>query len=242
MTLQPLHLAALGGHTETVRALVSAGANVNAQNEDGWSPVHFAAGRGEVETVLALVSTGADIQMQNQSGFGPWYYYSHSDEENWTLLDQGGWTPLHVAALKGHTEVASALIHAAGAIVDATDEDFRSTPLHLAAFRGHTETVQVLISAHASVNATNTFGSTALHTAVISGQTETVQALISAGANPRMRNHNGQTPLDLAHEDGHERTALVLRSQTKGVNAGCALYILVTCIVLGGITFINVAH
>ena len=170
-------------------------------------------------------------------GFGPTYYYY----EDWTLFDQGGLTPLHVAALKGHTEMVSALIHATGAVVDATDEEYRTTALHLAAIKGHTETVQTLISADAAITATTTFGSTALHMAAVGDHTDVAQVLISARADPHVRNRNGKTPLDLAYEDGHERTALVLRSESKCVNAGCVLFIFVTCIVLGGITFINVA-
>ena len=48
-----LHLAAQEGHTETVKALLAAGAEVNAKAKDGRTALHVAAGEGHIEIMTA---------------------------------------------------------------------------------------------------------------------------------------------------------------------------------------------
>ena len=55
-------------------------------------------------------------------------------------------TPLHIAAFDGHTEAIKALL-AAGASVDAQDDQKKWTPLDYARKAGHTETANVLLAA-----------------------------------------------------------------------------------------------
>ena len=79
-------LAAEGGHTETVKALIEAGANVNLRNIMVISGVSsacsllipyshknkvialmLAAQGGHTETVKALIEAGADVDLQNKA-------------------------------------------------------------------------------------------------------------------------------------------------------------------------------
>jgi ankyrin repeat protein len=69
-------------------------------------------------------------------------------------------TPLHFAALFGHTKVAELLI-TKGADVNAKDEG-GYTPLHQAAHGGRKEVVELLIAKGANVNAKNKIGWTPL--------------------------------------------------------------------------------
>ena len=64
--LTPLHEAALNGDTETVLALVSAGADIHARSMGDFTPLHLAAAEGQTETALALVSAGADIHARSR--------------------------------------------------------------------------------------------------------------------------------------------------------------------------------
>ena len=50
----------MGGHTATVTALHSLGADVKAAGNDGWTAVMAAAAGGHTATVTALHSLGAD--------------------------------------------------------------------------------------------------------------------------------------------------------------------------------------
>ena len=67
--MSPLHFAALDGHTETTLALVSAGAEVNAADENGYAPLHYAvAGGHTADIALALVSAGAEVNAADENG------------------------------------------------------------------------------------------------------------------------------------------------------------------------------
>ena len=55
----PLHLATVHGTSETVTALINAGANIESRMENGSTPLHVAAMYGTSETVIALTDTGA---------------------------------------------------------------------------------------------------------------------------------------------------------------------------------------
>jgi uncharacterized protein len=44
-----------------VERLISAGADVNQQDDQGWTPLNFASGKGELSLVRMLVENGADV-------------------------------------------------------------------------------------------------------------------------------------------------------------------------------------
>jgi hypothetical protein len=44
-----------------VKRLIDAGADINQQDDQGWTPLNFAAGKGEAPLVRLLVENGADV-------------------------------------------------------------------------------------------------------------------------------------------------------------------------------------
>ena len=66
-------------------------------------------------------------------------------------MQQGGATPLWIAAQKGHTESITLLLQG-GAAVDAKRQD-GWTALFIAAAKGHTESITLLLQARAAVDA-----------------------------------------------------------------------------------------
>ncbi|EPY40064.1 26S proteasome non-ATPase regulatory subunit 10 [Angomonas deanei] len=89
--------------------------------------------------------------------------------------DSDGWTPLHYAADKGHTETVRLLLEE-GASVNSKDA-MRRTPLHLAALGGHVGVIQVLLEEGATKNAKNIAGMTAKECATTAGH-EAASALL----------------------------------------------------------------
>ena len=94
--------------------LISRGANVNAENEKGWTPLHSVAAettptnRGDVAVVKLLVSAGANMNAKTNDGM----------------------TPLHMAANSGDIAVVKFLV-SKGADVNAKTHG-GTTPLDLA--------------------------------------------------------------------------------------------------------------
>ena len=112
----PLQYACQNGHPEVVRTLLSAGAEVNPQNEDGFSPLHAACQAGHREVVHALLSAGANVNLQAK----------------------GGCSPLQMACHSGDMEVVRALL-SVGAKVDLQATDGMTPlqgPLHVACMKG----------------------------------------------------------------------------------------------------------
>ncbi len=56
------------GYIEVVRALVEAGANIEATISYGIRPLMLAAGYGEAEIVQYLLQSGADVTARNEGG------------------------------------------------------------------------------------------------------------------------------------------------------------------------------
>ena len=69
-----LWTAAFNGHTAVVRALVSAGADVNWQRNDGFSPLSVASQKGHIDCVKLLIEHGAEVETRNNKGATPLYW------------------------------------------------------------------------------------------------------------------------------------------------------------------------
>ncbi len=87
----PVADAAMRGDAAEVRALVRAGADVNAAQGDGMTALHWAAERGHGEVAEVVLAAGANPE---------------------ALTRLGDYTPLHIAARNGSADVARALLRA----------------------------------------------------------------------------------------------------------------------------------
>ena len=60
------HCAALNGHLEVIRALVSAKIDVTLQRKDGWTPLHLACWNDHHEIVHELIISKCKINVRTQ--------------------------------------------------------------------------------------------------------------------------------------------------------------------------------
>ena len=175
--------AAMRGDAAAVRALIEAGADVNAALGDGMTALHWSAERGDSDVASMLLTAGAQA-------------------ESTTRL--GAYRPLHLAARGGHTSVVRELLEA-GATPNPGTTTGDVVPLHLAAASGSASSVAVLIEYGAEVDRSETaWGQTPLMFAAAAGRVQAIRALLDGGAAIDSR----ANVLDLPTRDAEDREDL----------------------------------
>jgi ankyrin repeat protein len=218
MATTPLHAAAMGGDTETLRVLLGFATDVNAKNIPfGLTPLSYAAGNGNVAAVRMLLAKGADVNAVGSDG-------SFQQVKAGTIV-LGNFTPLFMAAPFGSAELVNILLDA-GAKVNV--RDVRGlTPLIAAVASDHADplVIKVLIEKGADVNAKDPSGETVLDWARKAGDTPVVAMLKRAGATTTPAagaSRPAFAPADL--RTAAQRSVALLEKTAVGAaaNGGCA--------------------
>uniref|UniRef100_A0A8C7Z756 Ankyrin repeat and kinase domain containing 1 n=1 Tax=Oryzias sinensis TaxID=183150 RepID=A0A8C7Z756_9TELE len=210
-----LHYTVASGDLESVKHVLSLGAEVNSATAKGYTPLTIAVLQRFHDIIPLLLEHGASV--------------THGDEDQWTalhfaaqngddriariLLDKGaspngreksGWMPLHLASQNGHESVVRLLIsRSSEEDVVEREEEYGRTPIHLASFYGHLNIVKLLLTLKADPNGTDLSLSTPLHLSAERGQNRVVRHLLKFGANTNATDKKGCTPLHLAALWGH---------------------------------------
>ncbi|XP_066600669.1 serine/threonine-protein phosphatase 6 regulatory ankyrin repeat subunit B isoform X2 [Prorops nasuta] len=197
---------------------------VNSLTNEGASALHYAAQiePSEVETpgddrsiIRVLLENGADVSMQTKQAQESAFHHCALAGNNEVLTEMisnmsstevqkalnrqsaVGWTPLLIAAHRGHMELITTLL-ANHARVDVFDLEGRSA-LHLAAEHGYLQVCDALLANKAFINSKSRVGRTALHLAAMNGYSHLVKFLIQDhGAAIDVLTLRKQTPLHLA--------------------------------------------
>uniref|UniRef100_A0A0G4HYJ9 Uncharacterized protein n=1 Tax=Chromera velia CCMP2878 TaxID=1169474 RepID=A0A0G4HYJ9_9ALVE len=209
-----LMLASCKGHTDIVRLLVDAKANVDMQDKNGMTALILASENGHTDIVRLLVDAKANVDMEDKNSKKTALLWAsengHTDivrllvdaKANVDMQDIFGKTALMCASLDGHTDIVRLLVDAK-ANVDMQDTYTGKTALLWASDKGHTDIVQLLVDAKANVDMQDSYGSTALIWASENGQPDIVRLLVDAKANVDMQDQSGKTALIFASENGH---------------------------------------
>ncbi|OQS02627.1 hypothetical protein THRCLA_05017 [Thraustotheca clavata] len=202
----PLIVAIVGGHVDTVEALLQGGANVAAlKTPDANSPMH--------EACFQMNAAIVHLLLKFQEQFVDEFHDHDPKTPKWSMVNavnQFGNVPLHAAAMAGCSEAVKALIEA-GAVVDAVNCQ-KSTPLHHACYctNENSQVVEMLINAGANVNAIDKNGATPLIVAAKKNQAAAISLLLQAGADPCIREESGRTAYASAVFRNHTKCVQLL--------------------------------
>ena len=172
-----------------VRSLLARGFNPNTKDEKGTPGLVVALQEGALRVASLLIDSPRLVPETRNA----------ADE-----------SPLMMAALKGHAELARRLI--------ARDADVNKpgwTPLHYAATHKGPNApaiTRLLLEHHAFIDAESPNKTTPLMMAAHYGHPMVVRILLEEGADPMARNEQGLTAIDFAHRAGRTDMAELIAS------------------------------
>ena len=169
-----LHWAVRNSNREMLRLLVRKGASLGSVDSEGRSVVHQAARARDRDVMAFLLDNGGTsqeiINQKTKHGHTPLHTAVRADgpEIVSLLLESGadvnitdtqGWSPLHLAVIRGHSDCVVSILHF-GIKVDMMTRGW--TSLHLAALTDRVDIVSLLINGGADTSLINGQGKTAL--------------------------------------------------------------------------------
>ncbi|KAK2844827.1 hypothetical protein Q5P01_011486 [Channa striata] len=184
----PLHLAVITQQPRMVLALLNAGADPAALDRNGQTAFHLCCEYNQPECLSVVLSSSPPcLEIRNFEGF----------------------SPLHLAVLRGHKDLARMLLDA-GADINAMDVKSGQSPLMHAVESNNVDMVHFLIENGCDVNSQSYSGNTSLHSACGRGQVDTVRLLLKSGADSSLKNYHNDTPVMVAK---NKKIADVLRGR-----------------------------
>ncbi|WP_338586805.1 ankyrin repeat domain-containing protein [Paenibacillus sp. Y5S-9] len=178
--------------TERIEQMIQAGANINAQDQNGRTSTMIATYNNDLTSAKVLIEAGADVNIQD-------------DMQN---------TPFLYAGAEGYLDILKLTIEA-GADPAITNR-YGGTALIPASEHGYVDVVQELLTqTSVDVDHVNQLGWTALLEAIIlndgnAQQQETIQLLIDHGADVNISDRDGVSPLSHAQNKGFKEIEDIL--------------------------------
>ena len=228
----PLVTAAAERDGAAVRALVAAGAGVNAARADGATALLYAAHWDDLESADLLLRAGARWTPPTTTASRRWRAPARTSVSGWSsccwqrapdpnAAQASGLTPLMTAVRTGSVEVVRALLEA-GADVNAATVETRSTPLMWAVAGQRRDLAHRLIERGADVHVSTAKGFTLLMMAARSGDIEMARTLLAAGAGVNAPSADGTHVLPFAIVLGQDEFAYFLLEQGADPNGAVA--------------------
>ncbi|VDI28919.1 Hypothetical predicted protein [Mytilus galloprovincialis] len=155
----PVHVASQNGHTDIVRFLIEANADIDLCDINWGSPLFIASCKGHTDTVRLLLERNANVNICDK--------YSRS--------------PLYAASKLGHTDIVRFIL-ARNGNVDLCD-NYSCSPLYIATYFGHTDIVRLLLEKNTNLDKCSCGGSSPLYVASQKGNSDIVTLLINANVD-----------------------------------------------------------
>lgn len=210
-----LYSAAKNGHTDCVRLLLNAEAQVNAANKNGFTPLCAAAAQGHFKCVELLIAYDANINHAADGGQTPLYLACKNGNKECIklLLEAGtdqsvktrdGWTPVHAAVNTGNVDSLKLLMYHRAPVCGNSlhEEETNSDVFDLDQGEESPEgTAQPVVPADL-INHADREGWTAAHIAASKGFKNCLEILCRhGGLEPERRDKCGRTAHDVATDD-----------------------------------------
>lgn len=188
-----LMIAASKGYTYEINRLISKGADIFAETDQGVTALIFAVSNNRTKVAKLLIDFGSDVNKVTTQGE----------------------TPLLIAVKNDNTEITEALIRA-GADIDVAGKWYGATPLHYAAVYDYFQTADMLLYYDAAKDKKTTEGSTPLLAAIWAGNADITDLLVQKGDNIEASDNEGFTPFLMAAFNGD--TLIMDLLYKKGAN------------------------
>ncbi|KAK9787854.1 hypothetical protein WJX73_009765 [Symbiochloris irregularis] len=226
----PLHRAVRLADVDLFNSLFRAcPACARRQDNKGWTVLHYAVEGGNPAIVAALLAAKAAAAEPDASAEGKDSETAASAVEAGSSAESS-FTPLHLAAQKGHASLIATLMQAGYHATDLAGDG--RTPLHYAALgsgagvalpaagasqmvtlvglpgagvgpRSHAQAARLLLTAGAPPHALDSNGCSALHYAAGTGEADLCNQLLAQGVSVGVTDKSGWTPLLWAASGGH---------------------------------------
>ena len=236
-----LHAAARANSPRLIAALVAAGADVDALDNDGYTPLLVAAGAkrrtgrnapprtSNAEAITALAEAGANLEARNDWGWSALHFAASAESDvaaEFAVLsalieagadlqarERNGWTALRMASWTSHMAAIVTLAEA------EPDNNSFAAVLALAA---NDPAPTALVEAGVNPNARDDRGQTVLHHAIRwhdSDALAALAALVEAGADLNAIDGYGDTPLHRAVQQNNAAMIAALAAAGADVEA-----------------------
>lgn len=218
----PLHVAAFNGRTDAVRALLAAGADINATAEHRFTPIMGAVCENHLDIVSLLIEMGAEVDAfrgEHQRGLIHDLLKQKRFAMIELLLSQGmtpdvtdttdGYTLLDGAVLMGDSQALELMLKYKANLTFRNA--YGKSALHYAAMNNRIAFIKPLLEGGADINTKDDAGFAPLHVACYAKHLDMIRCLVKNGADVNVRTNEDFTPLARAMQQGNKEVARLLQ-------------------------------
>ena len=206
----PIHYAALNGHLDTVKFLVSFTDNP-LDGSKFCSPIHWAARNGHLDTLKILVDFTSNPNAHDSCGQTPFHLAAKAGSLECLQF---------LASIIDHTQITqdtsneeNPIIRVSNGETPITVDSNGETPIHMAVQNGHLNCLKFLVNFTDNPIVQDNFGQTPIHLAA--NHLDCIKFLVDFTDAPNVQGFLGKTPIELAELGGHTEVVQFLEEHCK---------------------------